>query len=232
MKEKDEKLQRIFDDLGDSISPISDISQRVRQSLEHSAAPVRKSPVRPWAIALCCAFLAVFVMGGTVFGVIAGQDRLSSSAVVYDRSQLSGNPISKAEASKIISTTKLENGGYSVISETYYAYYFKETDDLAYVRGRLYISTEKGTVELEIIAESNKYVKADFQKVYDSYINKPDSIGDLACDSSCAGEYVTSSFIHAEELHFYVFSQGNPATSTEVNKIITLLFDQKGKGGE
>lgn len=224
MKEKDKELQRIFDDFGDSLAPQPELSQRARQRFAENKNARKK--FSHWGLVWCCAFLAVFVVGSTVFGVLAGQNNLNAdSAVVYFKNQVAGKRISAAAAADIISTQKLDKTDYKVVSETYYAYYFKETDELAYVRGKLGVSTENGIVELDIVAESNKYVKKDFEEYYNSNANKPDSFCDAATDTDMSGEYVTSSFIHAEEMHFYVSSLGNPSTQEDVEKIIKLLFN-------
>lgn len=223
MQDKDKQIEKLFDNYADSLPEQPHLAEKARGiALSRS-----RKKTRWWVsfVAVCGVLIAVLVLSLGVLGKLIPQVRPQQNYSLYTNSDVTGKRADLTLAKDYINIQGFDgNENYTVVSENYYAYYFKDSDELAYIKAFIGISTENGIVEVTLIAEKDQFVRMDLVSEYRRYIagnNSPVTFENLEANR---GEYVTAAYFKAKGMHFYVATQSNPSTAYDVEKILEIFY--------
>lgn len=222
---KDKQIQQLFDNYSDTLEPQTHLAERARELLRDSSRPKTAPKRAMWksVFAVCCFFAVLLVFGVVLHGVLFPGQGEPNRVVAYDVTAVRGKSVVRADVTDVLPLNAFdESASYEIVSEKYYAFYFKDSNELAYVRAILGISTPNGIVEVSLIAETKDFVRNDLRGYYNECIKNSNSVQFGAANTE-KGEYVTSAFFEARNMHFYVAAQGNPTTSNDIDQIIRLF---------
>ncbi|MBD5131511.1 MAG: hypothetical protein HDT28_02805 [Clostridiales bacterium] len=223
MNEKDEQLNGLFDEYANDLQPRTDLAQKARDELVRKNEKKQKPALRygvifgSLAAAAAVAVFAFSVLPGLFTGNNDGATNeengpsdaspATPSAVSYTIGEVRATKTTRSDISDFIDISRIENAGYEVYSENYYNCYIKESNTLAYVKAVFGVSTDKGNIEISVIAERDGYKRTDLAEQY-GYLMKSDRRISYA-ESYQDGEYMTMAYITDYDIHYYVSTMGN-----------------------
>lgn len=218
MMKRDRDIEKLFDDYAAEQPARPELADRARSRLAQRANPKRKrsGAVVRW-VACCCA-VAVVVVGLAYFvprlladnpGSQNAVDNYASYSPLYVTAKNDGGNYRSMFGVDGLDSSPL----YSVVYERYTAF-FDANDKLMYVRIALGVRADNNFVEMDIIAETDGFVRADLVERYRAAGSSTDEFS----VSTRRGEYVTSAFMRAGGYHFYIsaITGADPALAHEI----------------
>lgn len=212
---KDKQIQQLFDDYAQSLPQQDHLAEKARGMA--FARPKKKWWLVPMVAAYCVLAVAVLFVAITLTNSLVNVTP-SPTYQVYTSSQVTGHVVYRSDIANAVKVDLIDEQ-YEVIFENYRAYYFDD-GNLAYIKASLGISTEYGVVEVQLIAENNKFVRDDLTYTYDNYV-QGQSFAQYKKFKD--GEYITSAYFEGDDLHFYIETMSNPNTELDVEKILQIL---------
>lgn len=214
---KDKQIQQLFDNYAESLPQQDHLADK---ALGMAFARPKK---KKWWIVPVVATYCVLVIALLTVAVVLTTSIVNISPSptyqVYTSSQVTGHSVDRSDIANAVKVDLIDEQ-YDVIFENYRAYYFDD-GQLAYIRASLGISTEYGVVEVQLIAETNEFVRQDLKYTYDNYIYGQSFTQNQDYED---GEYITASYFEGEDMHFYIETMSNPSTELDVQKILQILY--------
>lgn len=222
---KDKQIQQLFDNYAETLEPQTHLAEKACAECRASSrkkTATRRAVFKP-ILAACCVFVVLVVFGVSLHSIGIPPLSESPSVVAYNVSSVRGRSVGRTDVEDILPMDVFDNSAsYKIVSERYYAFYFKDSNQLAYIKAILGVSTENGIVELSVVAESKDFVRNDLQTYYEAAIKDGNGV-QYGTSVTENGEYVTSAFFEAREMHFYISARGNPLTKEDVKEIIEFF---------
>ncbi len=237
------QIAQLFDDFAESLPSQTHLSEKASNAMPSA----RKKIKRRWvfALAACCVVVLIAVCvfyksieapqnstsneqspnSQVLPGSSGTQGSTSLSVEVFEPQDVDNVVLlAPASAEKYLPISVLKaQPQFNVVYERYYAYYFKQIGELAYIQAILGVETEYGVVEINLIADDENYVEESRLEAYNLTIkdNKQDVV---FCDEEVNnGEYVTRAYFNANNFNFYIYAQSNPQNSANVEEIIKIF---------
>ena len=234
MNKHDEKIQHLFDDYAETLTPRNDLAEKARLEMVANkqakpSASARKSSGwvhLAWITPVAAVFIAIVVLIFNLplfsLGKLSDEDTPSQPTVAYyTYSDVKGRSVSLDYCDYMLQINKLTANGYEIVGQRCYAF-FTDDGELRYVKAYLGVRSADGTfTEITLIAEVDGYVRKDLQDIYDS--NKSREGLSTDSDTDANGEYVTRGYFAARNLHFYVVARNGQRTDVaqDIMKIIS-----------
>lgn len=213
---KDKQIQQLFDNYAQSLPQQDHLADKAR-GMAFARSEKKKWWLVPMVAAYCVVAVAVLFVAITLTNSLVNVTP-SPTYQVYTSSQVTGHIVDRSDIASAVKVDLIDEQ-YEVIFENYRAYYFDD-GQLAYIRASLGVSTEYGVVEVQLIAENNKFVRNDLKYTYDNYIYGQSF---TQKENYKDGEYITSAYFEGEDMHFYIETMSNPNTELDVEKILQIL---------
>lgn len=236
MMKKNDKIQKLFDDYSEELTPQEQLADKAISAMNARKKTSVKRRLSFVALAACFVCLVLVVSSLGVFdGIGSDKGNFDNSpaaptvpAVTYfAQSQVRGkrvNVVSDFSASSQTILDKIKQSELTVLSERYSAYYFKTTDALAYIRADLLIRTDSSAVEVTILFYSEGYVLRELESQHASYYAYGMHIRD---DLTENGEYLSSSFFADGAKNIFVTATGG-ATSEVSRNVVNRIYELSG----
>lgn len=213
---KDKQIQQLFDDYAQSLPQQDHLAEKAR-GMAFARPKKKKWWLVPMVAAYCVLAVAVLFVAVTLTVSLVNISP-QPTYQVYTSTDVTGHIVDRSDIANAVKVDLIDEQ-YNVIFENYRAYYFDD-GNLAYIRASLGISTEYGVVEVQLIAENNKFVRDDLTYTYDNYV-QGQSFAQYKKFKD--GEYITSAYSEGDDLHFYIETMSNPNTELDVEKILQIL---------
>lgn len=210
---KDNQIQRLFDDYADSLQAEPRLADKARQQLRQNNEQ-KSSRRRPWwiAVAAACAAVALLVWVAPFLRSAdgaPGNQRPVPDGPVNDIKSYSISEVratrTDADFAKDFINTSLDAGA-QVFSENYYACYIKATGEFVYLKAVLGVSYGGGNLQIRIVVEKTGYNGEEFTDDYKDVIS---DIGYRYNTEFICGEYVTTAYRKKTDYKYYVTAMGN-----------------------
>ncbi|MGN1067132.1 MAG: hypothetical protein ACI4QH_04925 [Candidatus Fimimonas sp.] len=221
--QQNQAIAQLFESFAESLPSQAHLCEKARnQIVAPRQTAVRTKPRYGWvfAVAACC--LVLFV---AVLSVLPGTNTPPSDGLpqvtVYASSSVSGTAATDAQAEKYLPISLLKQQ-FEVVFEKYAVYTFNSNGTFAYFKAILGVVTEFGVVEMEVVAENEKFVHQSRLERYNQNIKYN---GSPVINGSYAeqGEYVTQAYATANGANLYFVAQSNPNNSQISQKIAEIF---------
>lgn len=238
---KDERLNKIFDDYAETLTPREELSSKARNAMAASKERSVSSRGKnvwllnlAWILPVCIVFaVSVFVIRAIVLpdgndAPFQGESSYPERVEYYASGDVVGKSIGQKEAAQYLDVSVLSTN-YQVTGERYYAFY-DYLGNLRYIKIYLGLRGVDGVfTEMEIIAERDGYVRNDLKDLYADCVGSNKFLYRADYDES--GEYVTRGYFEMNGVHFYVVGR-NGQRVYEVEKIISQIMQNSGTKSE
>lgn len=220
-QQKDIRIQQLFDSYEQGVSPQTHLVGKAQAELSARRSNGTKQRTRwTWTAVVCCALALLLITVGVAKTILPAP----ADVQYYTASEVVKKSVDGVFAGEKINLSGFDNSPYTLVSQKYYAYYFKSSGQLAYIVAQLGFSTENGIVEMRLIAESDGYVKLDWNSDYQKHLKNNSALSVLPdYGTDLVGEYVTNAYFRANGMHFYVYTQSNPTAGQFVQPILQIL---------
>lgn len=241
------QIVQLFDGFAESLPAKPHLAQKAADKAMSSARPKNKRFGWVFALATCCVVILIAVCVFPNLNIGAPQNPapgdLEPSGPAQDN-PAPGNPapsvqvfdsedvghriiLASARAEKLLPISVLkEQPQFKVTYERYYAYYFNNSGELAYIQAILGVETEYGIVEISLIADNQNYVEQSRLEVYNYNILNSNQQVVLTNSAADKGEYVTRAYFNANNFNFYIYARSNYQNSANAEEIVKI-FSQK-----
>lgn len=211
MEKKDERLSKIFDAYFEENKPSSFVLQKGESYLKEKGA--RRSwrmPVMRFASVFACVVLAV-VMLVAFFPKRNNEQKPANDSLnvgTYSSSSLKFRSVERSNAVNVASFDFfVKNEELTVVSESYYIYYDKTTEEAMFVFAKTGILRNGRREDVSVIVElsEKQYDALASFRVLENCID----MGDLQVNYKTLsleeeGEYVSTAYFMKEERRFYI----------------------------
>lgn len=215
-------IAQLFDNFAQSLPQQQHLCSAAAQQMR--SAPVTAKPALPkFSIAAVCACVLVVVLLAVV---VAGQFNQPMLATVYAASEVSGQTTQAQQAQQLLPLQQLSQH-YTICSQRFRTYYFKQDNSFAYIAAAIGVETEFGVVELYVIAEREDVVLEKRHKTYTNCIyGKTYTL--FEGNSSDRGEYVTRAYFAANGNNYYIVTQSNQSNLQTSANLVQLFLQLQG----
>lgn len=235
MMKQDDKIKQLFDNFADELTPRDDLSNKAKATLRQK----RPRSGRGWIFAVAMACVALLIVSSVLRIVTNGNGDHGSDVKppqqeeqysTFALSDVKGTRLAEgskdfADAAKLVGVELFKDASFTVVSQRYVAFYFKNNaDTLAYVKAYLLVRSDDCALELTIIAETDGFVSNDLQWLYRSGTHGSVSQSNVTEQ----GEYASIGFVRnsAENTHFYVYATGG-SVGTHSRHLVDYYLLQK-----
>lgn len=211
MEKKDERLSQIFDAYFEENKPSPSVTQKAGSYLkEKGARRPRWKPALRFASVFACVVLA-FVMLISFLPTRKGAEAPSDNAVSVETYSSSSLKFRSVERSQAVNTASFgfvaSDENLTIVSESYYIYYDKTSEEAMFVLARLGILRNGRREDVSVIVELSEKqydALAEYRRLEDSV-----TVGDVQVNCRTValeeeGEYVSNAYFAREEKRFYI----------------------------